>query len=102
MASETAVTLAAGKIRLVLNPSIGGSICDLSWVDGDSGRPILRKCNSESQNVLEASSLPPGPLCQPNPRWPIHLPRARGKASTKYGGRPKSAARARLAEPMEG
>ena len=58
MATETAVTLAAGKIRLVLNPSIGGSIFDFSWIDGDSSRPILRKCNSESQNVLEASSFP--------------------------------------------
>jgi aldose 1-epimerase len=58
MASEPAVALAAGKLRLVLNPSLGGSILNFSWIDGDSSRPILRKCNSESQNVLEASSFP--------------------------------------------
>jgi aldose 1-epimerase len=58
MAFETAVTLAASKLRLVLNPSIGGSISAFEWADGNSGRPILRKCNSSSQNVLDASSFP--------------------------------------------
>jgi aldose 1-epimerase len=58
MASETAVTLTAGNLRLVLNPSIGGSICGFEWIDGNSTRPILRECNSGSQNVLEASSFP--------------------------------------------
>jgi aldose 1-epimerase len=58
MASENALRLAAGKLGLVLNPSIGGSILAFEWVDGDLTRPILRECNSESQNVLEAASFP--------------------------------------------
>ena len=52
------ITLSAGNLRLQLNPSIGGSICGFEWIEGGSSRPILRKCNSESQNVLEASSFP--------------------------------------------
>lgn len=58
MASETAFMLAVGKLRLVLNPSIGGSISAFEWIDADSRRPILRKCNSESQNVLDVASFP--------------------------------------------
>ncbi len=58
MASEMAVRLTSGGLSLVLNPSIGGSISAFEWNEGDSSRPILRKCNSESQNVLEASSFP--------------------------------------------
>jgi aldose 1-epimerase len=58
MASETAVTLLAGKLRVVLSPSVGGSISAVEWSDGGSRRPILRKCNSSSQNVLNAASFP--------------------------------------------
>ena len=58
MASDPALTLAAGNLRLVLNPSIGGSISAFESVDGNSNRPILRKCNSKSQNVLDAASFP--------------------------------------------
>jgi aldose 1-epimerase len=52
------VTLTAGELKLVLNPSIGGSIFGFEWIDGTESRPILRECNSQSQNVLEASSFP--------------------------------------------
>ena len=45
-------------MRLVLNPSIGGSISALEWVDGDRALPILRKCNSLSKNVLDAACFP--------------------------------------------
>jgi aldose 1-epimerase len=58
MASETAVTLLAGKLRLVLTPSIGGSISALERSDGGSAGPILRKCNSLNQNVLDAACFP--------------------------------------------
>ena len=58
MASETGLTLGAGKLRLVLNASIGGSISAFEWIDAHVHRPILRKCNSSSQNVLEAASFP--------------------------------------------
>src|SRR6266576_2437139 len=58
MASETAVTLAVGKLRLELSPSTGGSISAFEWVCDGSPWPILRKCNSRNENVLEASSFP--------------------------------------------
>jgi aldose 1-epimerase len=58
MASEPVVALTAGRLRLALNPSIGGSIFHFLWIDGNLSQPILRKCNSENQNVLEAASFP--------------------------------------------
>ena len=58
MTSEAPVRLSAGNLRLELSPSIGGSISALEWADGDKSRPILRRCNSPLQNVLEASSFP--------------------------------------------
>jgi aldose 1-epimerase len=51
-------TLTCGPLRLSLNPSVGGSISAFEWVDGASAQPILRKCNSESENVLDAASFP--------------------------------------------
>jgi len=58
MASEANVGLSAGKLRLQLNPSIGGSISAFEWVGSGSARPILRQCNSSTENVLDASSFP--------------------------------------------
>lgn len=58
MASKTIVRLAAGNLRLALNPSIGGSICSLEWVGAGGARPILRKCNSDSEKVLDAACFP--------------------------------------------
>ena len=58
MASGSIVTLTAGNLRLRLNPSIGGSISAFEWTENDSVRPILRECNSPSENVLDASSFP--------------------------------------------
>lgn len=58
MASETNVRMAAGNLRLQLNPSVGGSICGFEWNAGDEQRPILRKCHSRNENVLDASSFP--------------------------------------------
>jgi aldose 1-epimerase len=58
MSAQSIVTISAGKLRLELNPSIGGSISAFDWIDGESARPILRKCHSADENVLEASSFP--------------------------------------------
>ena len=58
MSSERSVILTAGKLRLKLNPSIGGSISAFEWLDGDSVRPILRECHTDLENVLDASSFP--------------------------------------------
>ena len=54
----TAVSLQAGSLRLALNPCVGGSISAFEWVDGNRAIPILRECNSRSENVLEAASFP--------------------------------------------
>lgn len=58
MASETAVSLTAGNLRLRLNPSVGGSISAFEWTGDSEPRPILRKCHSRNENVLAASSFP--------------------------------------------
>ena len=58
MASNATLLLSAGKLRIQLNPSIGGSISAFEWREGDLTRPILRHCNSSSKNVLDASSFP--------------------------------------------
>jgi aldose 1-epimerase len=52
------LTLSCGRLRLTLSPSIGGSISAFEWNDGDKARAILRKCNSSSENVLEAGCFP--------------------------------------------
>lgn len=58
MGSETALTLSSGRLRLELSPSIGGAIAALVWVDGERSRPILRKCHSGLEKVLDAASFP--------------------------------------------
>jgi aldose 1-epimerase len=58
MASESTVTLSSGRLRLELNPSVGGAISAFEWTEDGSARPILRKCNSPLEKVLEASSFP--------------------------------------------
>ncbi|HUP67033.1 MAG TPA: aldose 1-epimerase [Sphingomicrobium sp.] len=58
MASETTVSLRAGKLSLELSPSVGGAISAFEWMDGDRAHAILRRCNSPLQSVLEASSFP--------------------------------------------
>lgn len=55
MTRETIVTLAAGHLTLELSPSIGGSISAMWW---DAATPLLRACNSASENVLDAASFP--------------------------------------------
>lgn len=53
------VRLSAGPLRLELSPSIGGAISAFEWTaNGAPARPILRKCNSPLEKVLEACSFP--------------------------------------------
>ena len=58
MGSETILTLASGRLRLELSPSIGGAISAFEWVDGDAARPILRKCHRPLEKVLDAACFP--------------------------------------------
>src|SRR6476646_10033351 len=58
MASETTVQLRAGNLRLELSPSIGGAISAFEWTDRGSATPILRKCNSPLEKVLDAACFP--------------------------------------------
>ncbi|HVL79585.1 MAG TPA: aldose 1-epimerase [Sphingomicrobium sp.] len=57
-AEADTLTLAAGSIELELNPSIGGTIANLSQVDGDRRWPILRESHSPLETVLDAASFP--------------------------------------------
>jgi aldose 1-epimerase len=58
MTSTDTVLLVSGALRIEISPSIGGSISSFEWLDRDLRRPILRKCNTDLQNVLEAASFP--------------------------------------------
>jgi aldose 1-epimerase len=58
MAMDTTIKLTAGNLRLQLNPSIGGAISAFEWTRERAARPILRKCNSPLEKVLDASSFP--------------------------------------------
>jgi aldose 1-epimerase len=58
MAMAELVRLEAGRLRLQLSPSIGGSISAFEWMADDCARPILRNCNSPLQNVLDAACFP--------------------------------------------
>ena len=52
------VTLSAGRLRLQLSPSIGGSISAFEWAGDGGPAPILRKCHNPLRNVLDAASFP--------------------------------------------
>ena len=54
----TSVHLAAGSLRLELSPSIGGAISAFDWTGAGAPRPILRKCNSPLEKVLDAGCFP--------------------------------------------
>ncbi|HZB70203.1 MAG TPA: aldose 1-epimerase [Sphingomicrobium sp.] len=58
MSSPKPLILSTGRLELTLNPSIGCSISALEWIEGDRRFPVLRKCNSCHENVLEAASFP--------------------------------------------
>src|SRR3954447_24722427 len=52
------VRLSASELRLELSPSIGGRLSAFEWVDQGSARPILRKCQTPLEKVLDAASFP--------------------------------------------
>ena len=52
------LNLTAGNLRLELSPSIGGAISAFEWADESGPRPILRKCNSPLEKVLDADCFP--------------------------------------------
>ena len=53
------VVLHSGKLKLTLNPSVGGSISRFEWVnDATCRQPLLRGCNNGAANVLDAASFP--------------------------------------------
>ena len=58
MRAHNELELAAGKFRLALAPSIGGAIAAFEWKEEGTTRPILRKCHSPLEKVLDAASFP--------------------------------------------
>lgn len=57
-ASRSALTLSAGQLRLELSPWIGGAISAFEWQGEEGTSPILRKCNTPLEKVLDAASFP--------------------------------------------
>ena len=58
MGDGSTVTLAAGRLKLSLSPSIGGAISAFEWVGVGASRSILRKCHRPLEKVLDAASFP--------------------------------------------
>jgi aldose 1-epimerase len=58
MNPDPPLILTAGDLELSVSPSIGGSISGFEWIRGDRRVPVLRKCNSCHENVLDAGSFP--------------------------------------------
>lgn len=56
--AEAIVKLAAGDLRVELSPLIGGAISDFEWAGPGAPRPLLRKCHSPLEKVLDAASFP--------------------------------------------
>jgi aldose 1-epimerase len=52
------VTLRSGRLRLELSHGIGGAISAFEWIDADGARPILRKCHTPLEKVLDADCFP--------------------------------------------
>ena len=52
------LSLAAGNLRLELSPSIGGCISAFEWEGEGGARPILRKCHTPLEKVLDAGCFP--------------------------------------------
>lgn len=55
MADHRTLSLRAGRLSLVLNPAVGGSISSLLW---DGERPVMRACAGPHEKVLDAASFP--------------------------------------------
>lgn len=54
----TSVTLTAGNLQLELSPSVGGAISGFEWMGPGGARPILRKCHTPLEKVLDAGCFP--------------------------------------------
>jgi aldose 1-epimerase len=52
------VELTSDSLRLTLSPSIGGAISGFEWLGENGSRPILRKCHTPLEKVLDASCFP--------------------------------------------
>ena len=52
------LTLTCGLLRLGLSPSIGGAISAFEWIGERGARPILRKCNTPLEKVLDSDCFP--------------------------------------------
>lgn len=57
MSSEP-LTLRAGSLELGLSPSTGGAISRFEYRGDGDPVPVLRRCNSRLENVLDAASFP--------------------------------------------
>src|SRR3954464_451194 len=58
MSEPAIVALTAGQLRIELSPSIGGAISAFEWIDDGRVLPILRKCHSPLEKVLDAACFP--------------------------------------------
>lgn len=58
MSAGNEVRLFSGNLSLTLSPSIGGAISGFEWIAGGPALPILRKCHSSLEKVLDAASFP--------------------------------------------
>src|SRR4051812_48865452 len=52
------VALESGRLRLQLSPSVGGAISAFEWIAKSAQLPILRKCHTPLEKVLDACSFP--------------------------------------------
>ena len=52
------VTLESGRLQLKLSPSIGGAISGFEWRSNGHAQPVLRKCHSPLEKVLDAACFP--------------------------------------------
>src|SRR5437764_10401829 len=58
MTANGMIKLQAGNLRLELNASIGGSISAFEWIGENASTPILRKCHTPLEKVLDAACFP--------------------------------------------
>jgi len=52
------ISLTAGNLRLDVSPSIGGAISAFEWTAAGAAHPILRKCHTPLEKVLDADCFP--------------------------------------------